>query len=493
MSTQATTMNSINKLQGNGSNTKAKPKDSGSDVQFDALFSNAMGQLGAQGQIGQQESALRKSFLDEKNESSNQEKTTPNDPAPPNPAMVWAQRDWMQPASPAVTSPSDSDNSGGESASDMSSASAINNSTAPSKQAASQGMQGRDDPGQSDSEGAVAIESQTAAEQLPGKVGSGNAASTNMAQANSPELQPTPLADTNLPDADLQGRADLQTTQALAAGSANEPTGKALSRKPARAMQSDTSSAGSSSNAPTPRGALNGQVDAMVIGAGNQAPNPATAQLNNPLAQQLITATGNTDDLPGIQAGEKVLANRGSAPGSQTNMLAVGLPGLGSSSPNIQQTQIRTPVHQPGFAKELSNTVQWAIGKNLSMVDIRVNPESFGPMNMRLVQQGQQVQLIIRTQDEASANLLQQALGGLKEAMAQNGLQLNQVQVYHQGSTNLAHGQSSTNQNQQGQSSQGDGRQQRNSPDHGATEPGGANTSVSRKTNVGNGRLDLFA
>ncbi len=75
--------------------------------------------------------------------------------------------------------------------------------------------------------------------------------------------------------------------------------------------------------------------------------------------------------------------------------------------------------------------MQWAIGKNLSTVDIRVNPESFGPMNMRLVQKGQQVQLVIRTQDEASANLLTQALGGLKEVLAQNGLQLNQVQIQH--------------------------------------------------------------
>ena len=202
-------------------------------------------------------------------------------------------------------------------------------------------------------------------------------------------------------------------------------------------------------------------------------PNTAVvAQINQQLAQQDIKA----GDL-------KLTTAHPIATASSTSTLN-GL--KDSASP----TTIKTPVNQPGFAKELGQTVHWALGKNMSTVDIRVNPESFGPLNMRIVQKGQQVQLIIRTQDEASANLMTQAISGLKESMAQNGLQLNQVQIQHTPQ------QASNTSTQQFSQNTGSGQQHPNSQRHNTTEPTEhtpETPSAPTSQNTPSTGIDLFA
>lgn len=112
-------------------------------------------------------------------------------------------------------------------------------------------------------------------------------------------------------------------------------------------------------------------------------------------------------------------------------------------------------------------------------------------MNMRLVQKGQQVQLIIRTQDETSANLLTQALSGLKEVLGQNGIQLNQVQIQH-NNTPTPNGQANNGQPQFDQH----GNQGRNGQQ---SAQGGNSTAeeialpVATPATKAQGTLDLFA
>ena len=237
-------------------------------------------------------------------------------------------------------------------------------------------------------------------------------------------------------------------------------------------------------------------------GPGNVG-NAAQVQLNQQLNQQVapqITqqiaqqaqAMGEGFGEESLKVGQKILAAGNLQSAGTATGIAAGTNGLTGTAGSAQQTLIKTPVNQPGFAKELGQTVQWAIGKNLSTVDIRVNPESFGPMNMRLVQKGQQVQLVIRTQDEASANLLTQALGGLKEVLAQNGLQLNQVQIQHsntpgsQGQSNNSQAQFDQNRNQ----GQGSGQHAAGGDNSQAESGAPATAATARKPQ---GKLDLFA
>lgn len=168
---------------------------------------------------------------------------------------------------------------------------------------------------------------------------------------------------------------------------------------------------------------------------------------------------------------------------------------------NTPALELKTPVNQPGFAKELGQTVQWSLARQMNMVDIRVNPESLGPMNLRLVQQGQQWQLVIRTQDDNATNLMQQAVAGLKDVMAANGVQLNQVQVHTTTAQNSLSGQNqdpSAFARQQGSDSrqsrgQAGGRQ----PDDSSSTSTGAiadssSATASPKT-TRQGGVDLFA
>ena len=225
--------------------------------------------------------------------------------------------------------------------------------------------------------------------------------------------------------------------------------------------------------------------------ANNNIAGQVAPQIAPQVARQQFSLKG--EEFSGLKAGDKIMAP-GAAANAQSNVTAVpaSLNGLGNTISANPQALIKTPVNQPGFAKEVGQTVQWALGKNMSTVDIRVNPETFGPMNMRLIQKGQQVQLIIRTQDESSANLLAQALGGLKEVLGQNGLQLNQVQIQH--------GQAPQNNQQPADTAQQQFAQQQQSGQRGGNGSGKQSEEpdsiVHTNTQTGkrpDGKLDLFA
>jgi flagellar hook-length control protein FliK len=260
-------------------------------------------------------------------------------------------------------------------------------------------------------------------------------------------------------------------------------------------LQPDTKS--STGNAKADAALNNSTVSVRAENAAGNTPantftnaNAVAAQLAPQIARQAQNIGENTE-LPGVKVGQKLMAGNSLQASATPTALAAGTNGLNGTLGTAQQALIKTPVTQPGFAKEMGQTVQWAIGKNLSTVDIRVNPESFGPMNMRLVQKGQQVQLIIRTQDETSANLLTQSLSGLKEVLAQNGIQLNQVQIQHnntptpnsQGNNGQPQFDQHGNQGRNGQqSAQGGNARAEETPLPTATQPTKAQ-----------GKLDLFA
>eukprot|EP01038_Epipyxis_sp_PR26KG_P020481 gene20481-28996_t len=143
------------------------------------------------------------------------------------------------------------------------------------------------------------------------------------------------------------------------------------------------------------------RTDTAPVAAPGNSGNAVQAQLNQQLAPQTAAqiaqqaqalGEGLSESIAeeGLKVGQKILAAGNLQSTGTATGIAAGTNGLTGTAGSAQQALIKTPVNQPGFAKELGQTVQWAIGKNLSTVDIRVNPESFGPMNMRLVQKGQQ-------------------------------------------------------------------------------------------------------
>ena len=499
-STQA--MNNVNKVQTANNGNKPKQGKEEPGLNFNELFSSAMGQAAPKAQLNSIENQLRESLYKQDKPKKNNDSTANAEAAQAAQAAVWAQRDWMQaaPAQQVATQATV------KTAEPVKQASAPESAPRASEKTAEKTAEKA--PDNNTDKKAAAGDATKAADtpNTPEKASTTEATAdtTRMAVSSSEQYTQTPLASaTNSPVAQekpLDAKASLGAelppgTSTLSGTEQNTPAEQAgldKSRpevKTTAQLKADAALANSSVQVRN-ESATTSNTSAVT---GNT--NAVAAQLAPQIAQQAKgMAEGMSEGFgeEGLKVGQKILAAGNLQSTGTATGIAAGTNGLTGTAGSAQQALIKTPVNQPGFAKELGQTVQWAIGKNLSTVDIRVNPESFGPMNMRLVQKGQQVQLVIRTQDEASANLLTQALGGLKEVLAQNGLQLNQVQVQH-GNTPNPQGQANQGQAQFDQNrgqGQGNGQHTANG-DNSPAEPGTpTTTNTARKPE---GKLDLFA
>lgn len=497
MNTSTQAMNNVNKVQTPAAGNKPKQGQQESQLNFTELFSSALGQSAPTAQLNSIESQLRESLYQQSKPKKNNESTANAEAAQAAQAAVWAQRNWMQTApvqqatpvaanevikdtkdteaakqavAPDNTAPTDSANA--STSSENSQANARGAQQTPEKNA------------DNDTE-------QTAKVALPGNTT--NPANSGTALDTKPTT--TELALNSAADGEPVAHVINPTKPEQTTG--NELAGADKARpdlKTTAQLKADATIANSTvqMRADTAQGNGPGNVGNAVQVQLNQQLNQQVApQITQQIAQQ-AQAMGEGFGEEGLKVGQKILAAGNLQSAGTATGIAAGTNGLTGTAGSAQQTLIKTPVNQPGFAKELGQTVQWAIGKNLSTVDIRVNPESFGPMNMRLVQKGQQVQLVIRTQDEASANLLTQALGGLKEVLAQNGLQLNQVQIQHsntpgsQGQSNNSQAQFDQNRNQ----GQGSGQHAAGGDNSQAESGAPATAATARKPE---GKLDLFA
>lgn len=497
MNTSTQAMNNVNKVQTPAAGNKPKQGQQESQLNFTELFSSALGQSAPTAQLNSIESQLRESLYQQSKPKKNNESTANAEAAQAAQAAVWAQRNWMQTApvqqatpvaanevikdtkdteaakqavAPDNTAPTDSANA--STSSENSQANARGAQQTPEKNA------------DNDTE-------QTAKVALPGNTT--NPANSGAALDTTPTT--TELALNSAADGEPVAQVINPTKPEQTTG--NELAGADKARpdlKTTAQLKADATIANSTvqMRADTAQGNGPGNVGNAVQVQLNQQLNQQLApQITQQIAQQ-AQAIGEGFGEESLKVGQKILAAGNLQSAGTATGIAAGTNGLTGTAGSAQQTLIKTPVNQPGFAKELGQTVQWAIGKNLSTVDIRVNPESFGPMNMRLVQKGQQVQLVIRTQDEASANLLTQALGGLKEVLAQNGLQLNQVQIQHsntpgsQGQSNNSQAQFDQNRNQ----GQGSGQHAAGGDNSQAESGAPATAATARKPE---GKLDLFA
>ncbi|WP_421831372.1 flagellar hook-length control protein FliK [Limnobacter sp.] len=496
MNTSTQAMNNVNKVQTPAAGNKPKQGQQEPELNFTELFSSALGQSAPKAQLNSIETQLRESLYQQNKPKKNNESTANAEAAQAAQAAVWAQRNWMQtaPAQQAMTV--NSSNSGIKNAEPAKQAPAPEST----QQADSANASTTSENGPTTSRKAEQTSAQTAVETADNNVETSTLASPGSPAKTNPATEPAlnsaaygepgELASGQPQPGNQQGNANTLIT--VDTPLAAEKTG--FEPKTTAQLKADSALTNST---------VQMRTDTAPVAAPGHSGNAVQAQLNQQLAPQTAAqiaqqaqalGEGLSESIAeeGLKVGQKILAAGNLQSTGTATGITAGTNGLTGTAGSAQQALIKTPVNQPGFAKELGQTVQWAIGKNLSTVDIRVNPESFGPMNMRLVQKGQQVQLVIRTQDEASANLLTQALGGLKEVLAQNGLQLNQVQIQHgnaptpQGQANNGQAQFDQNRNQ----GQGNG-QHAAGGDNSQTESGTPTNTATARTPEG--KLDLFA
>lgn len=88
---------------------------------------------------------------------------------------------------------------------------------------------------------------------------------------------------------------------------------------------------------------------------------------------------------------------------------------------------------QPQASRQLAETVSWHVpAQGAAEVQIRLNPEELGPLEVQLKLEGDKVSVRFDLADERVRDLVQTSLPNLSSLLASRGLQLDQAQVFAQ-------------------------------------------------------------
>lgn len=143
---------------------------------------------------------------------------------------------------------------------------------------------------------------------------------------------------------------------------------------------------------------------------------------NDPVALRGIAGT--------LQGSEQLLqavpmmAGPGYAAGVTTQSPAV---------PGLPQFTIDIPPGQPGWGEALGERVNWMLNNQQPGAQLRINPPHLGPLEIRVSVHHDQASVTFTAHHAATADHLEAALPRLREMLADNGLQLAQFDVRHQG------------------------------------------------------------
>lgn len=86
----------------------------------------------------------------------------------------------------------------------------------------------------------------------------------------------------------------------------------------------------------------------------------------------------------------------------------------------------------PQASQQIAETVVWNVGKGLNEVQIRVNPEDLGPLEVHLKLDGDKVAVRFDAADASVRDVVQTSLPQLATLLSARGLQLDQAQVFQQ-------------------------------------------------------------
>jgi len=140
------------------------------------------------------------------------------------------------------------------------------------------------------------------------------------------------------------------------------------------------------------------------------------------------------------------------------------------------------PMHQPGWDQALGERVKWMANQNVQVAEIRLNPPSLGPLEVRVHVEGDRTHVNFLAPQATTREAIDAALPRLREMFAEGGLSLGDVTVSHQDARNAR--------GQNGEGS-GQGRSQGNGNGQGPEE--GATLSRAASLRQGLGLVDDYA
>lgn len=132
----------------------------------------------------------------------------------------------------------------------------------------------------------------------------------------------------------------------------------------------------------------------------------ATAEFR-PMLDRVIDVPGN----PATQA-----ASAGTAQTQQAPVAAV-------------QIRLPTPFSQPGWAREVDQTLTWMVTNTRQQADLILNPPDLGRIEVTLVVKGDEVNASFASPHQAVREAIEESLVRLRESLAESGINLGQTHV----------------------------------------------------------------
>lgn len=183
--------------------------------------------------------------------------------------------------------------------------------------------------------------------------------------------------------------------------------------------------------APAAPATAGGALEAATSSASPAAPNPLLAAAPGSSAGDIAVATGTDTDVDAIQ----LMADDAPAPTIQN---LASLAALAPAEP-LRHAAVASPpppaavdILHPQAPQQLAETVAWHVGKGVSEVRIRLNPEELGPLDIQLKLDGDKVSVRFDMADSSVRDVVQTSLPSLSSLLSARGLQLDQAQVFSQ-------------------------------------------------------------
>ena len=129
------------------------------------------------------------------------------------------------------------------------------------------------------------------------------------------------------------------------------------------------------------------------------------------------------------QAASKLLATANSVEPNAVPFLQT----LPESVLTMPAARVQVPVGQPGWGEAVGQQVTWFVSQNISAASLRLNPQHLGPMEMAVSMDGDQASITFTSQHSMVRDALESSIPRLREMLAENGLNLVNVNVSQQG------------------------------------------------------------
>ncbi len=105
------------------------------------------------------------------------------------------------------------------------------------------------------------------------------------------------------------------------------------------------------------------------------------------------------------------------------------------TNPTMQSLDVQADIKSPNWSRVVSSRVVWMAQQGTQQAELRLNPPTLGPVDVRLSVQNDQTTVSFIANNATTREALEQALPRLRESFQENGLQLAHADVGEQSSS----------------------------------------------------------